>query len=84
MIQGHVCNFRRRVVRVWFQTACRANSKVANITPGSPTDFEGRPPADGLLAGIVGLSPALGCPLRYTVAHVVGNMEGEGLNIWRD
>ena len=69
------------MVRVWAQTACRANPKVANIIPGGPTAFEGMP-TDGLLAGIVCLSPALVGPLRYTVvAHVVGNMEDEGLNI---
>ena len=40
-------------------------------------------PTDGLLAGIVCLSPALADPLRDTVvAHVVGNMEDEALNIW--
>ena len=27
LIWEHVCNFRRRVVRVWVQTACRANSQ---------------------------------------------------------
>ena len=38
------------------------------------------PPTHKLLAGIVCLSPALVGPLRYTVvAHVVGNMEDEGL-----
>ena len=55
---------------------------MANIIPGSPTAFERRPPADGLLAGIVCLSPALVGPLRDAdVAHVAGNMEDEGLNI---
>ena len=40
------------------------------------------PPTDGLLAGIVCLSPALADPLRdAVVAHVVGNIEDEGLNI---
>ena len=40
------------------------------------------PPTDGLVAGIVGLPPALEGSLRdATVAHVVGNMEDEGLNI---
>ena len=57
---------------------------MANTIPGSSIAFEGRPPIDGLLAGIVCLSPALVGPLRYTVAHVVGNMEDEGLNMWRD
>ena len=40
------------------------------------------PPTDGLLAGIVGLSPALEGSLRDAiVAHVVGNMEDEDLNL---
>ena len=43
------------------------------------------PPTDGLLAGIVCLSPALAGSLRDdVVAHVVGNMEDEGLDIYRD
>ena len=55
--------------------------KVANIIPGSPIAFEGTP-TDGLLAGIVYLSPALAGSLRdVDVVHVVGNMEDEGLNI---
>ena len=54
---------------------------MANIIPGSPIAFEGRP-TDGLLAGIVCLSPALVGSLKDTVvAHVVGNMGDEGLNI---
>ena len=54
---------------------------MANIIPGSPAAFEGMP-TDGLLAGIVCLSPALAGSLRDAgVAHVVGNMEDEGLNI---
>ena len=56
--------------------------KVANIIPGSPIALEGMPPADGLLASTVCLSPALAGALRGAfVAHVVGNMEDEGLNI---
>ena len=55
--------------------------KVANIIPGSPFAFEGMP-RDGLLADIVCLSPALAGSLRdVVVIHVVGNMEGEGLNL---
>ena len=50
--------------------------KVANIIPGSPIAFEGMP-TDGLLAGIVCLSPALGA----VDTHIVGNMEDEGLNL---
>ena len=47
--------------------------------------LEGMPPTDGLLADIMCLSPALaGSPRDAVVAHVVGNMEDEGLNIWRD
>ena len=55
---------------------------MANIVPGSPIALEGMPPTDGLLAGIVCLSPTLGGSVRDAiVAHVVGNMEDEGLNI---
>ena len=57
---------------------------MANIIPGSPIALEGIP-ADGLLAGIVCLSPALVGSLRdAVVAHVAGNMEDEGLNIKGD
>ena len=57
--------------------------KVANI-PGSPIALEGMP-ADALLAGIMCLSPTLAGPLRDAlVAHVVGDMEDEGLNVQRD
>ena len=56
--------------------------KEANIFPGSPVALEGMQPADGLLTGIVCLSPALAASLRDAlVAYVVGNMEDEGLNI---
>ena len=55
--------------------------KVANIIPGSPIAFEGMP-TDGLLAGTVCLSPTLvGSLGDVDVSRVVGNMEGEGLNI---
>ena len=55
--------------------------KVANIIPGSRIAFEGMP-TDGLVAGIVYLLPALAGSLRdAVVAHVVGKMEDEGLNI---
>ena len=55
---------------------------MANIIHGSPIALKGMPPTDRLLAGIVCLSPALAGPLRdAVVAHVVGNMEDEGLNI---
>ena len=54
---------------------------MANIIPGNIIAFEGMP-TYGLLAGIVCLSPALAHPLRdAVVAHVVGNMEDEGLDI---
>ena len=54
---------------------------MANIISGSPVAFDGMP-IDGLLAGIVCLSPTLVGSLRnFVVVHVVGNMEGEGLNI---
>ena len=56
--------------------------KVTNTIPGSPIALEGMPPTDGLLAGIVFLSPVLAASLRdAVVTHVVGNMEDEGLNI---
>ena len=55
--------------------------KVGNIIPGSPTAFK-EMPTDGLLAVTVCLSPTLVGSLRdAVVAHVVGNMEDEGLNI---
>ena len=58
---------------------------MANIIPRSSIAFEGMLSTDELLAYIVCLSPTLVGPLRYAVvAHVVGNMEDEGLNIWRD
>ena len=54
---------------------------MTNIIPGSPITFEGMP-TDGLLAGIVCLSPTLVGSLRDAdVAHVVGNRDDEGLNI---
>ena len=69
------------MIRVWTQTAYRANSQSAIIIHGRPTVLEGMSPTDGLLAGIVGLSPALAGPLRdAVVVHIVGNMEDEGLN----
>ena len=53
---------------------------MANIIPGSRIALEGMP-TDGLIAGIVGLSPTLAGSLRDTVVtHIVGNMEDEGLN----
>lgn len=35
---GYICNFRRRVARVWAQTACRANSqkRTAEALPLKP------------------------------------------------
>ena len=54
---------------------------MANIIPGSPTAFK-EMRTDGLLAGIVCLSPAPAGSLRDAgVAHVVGDMEDEGLSI---
>ena len=54
---------------------------MADIIPGNPIAFEGMT-TDELLAGIVCLSPTLVGSLRDAdVAHVVGNMEDEGLNI---
>ena len=56
LIQGYVCNFRRKVVRVGPQRPAGLTPKVANIIPGSPVALEGMP-TDGLLAGIVCLPP---------------------------
>ena len=54
---------------------------MANIIPGSPVALEGMP-TDGLLAGVVCLSPTLAGSLRDAdVAHFVENMEDEGLNM---
>ena len=73
MIQGYVCNFRRKLVRVWSQTPAGLTPKVANIIPGSPIALEGMPPTDGLLAGIACLPPALAGSLRGAVeTHVEG------------
>ena len=56
--------------------------EVTNINPGNPIALEEMPPTDGLLADTVCLSPGLARALREAVvAHVVGNMEDEGLNI---
>ena len=55
------------MIRVWAQTACRANSQSAIIIHGSPIALEGMPPTDGLLAGIVCLSPTLVGSLRDAV-----------------
>ena len=69
------------MVRVWAQTACRANSQSGKHYPQKPSCFQGMP-TDGLLAGIVHLSPTLVGSLRDTdAAHVVGNMEDGGLNV---
>ena len=60
----------------------RLTPKVANIVLGSLVALKGTPPTDGLLACIVCLSPALAHSLRGIIdAHIVGNMEDEGLNI---
>ena len=49
--------------------------------PCKPNALKGMP-TDGLLAGIVCLSPVLAGSLRDgVVAHIVGNMEDEGLTI---
>ena len=58
---------------------------MATIIPGSLIALEGMPSTDGLLSGIVCLSLALGHSMRDAVdAHIVGNMEDEGLNIQTD
>ena len=54
---------------------------MAIIIPDSPVALEGMP-TDGLLAGTVCLSPTLAGSLGDAdVAHVVENVEDEGLNI---
>ena len=68
------------MIRIWARWPTGLTPKVADIVPGSPIALEGMPPTDGLLTGIVCLSPALASSLRdAVVAHVVGNMEDEGL-----
>ena len=70
------------MIRIWAKWPAGLTPKVANIVPGSPIALEGIPPTDGLLAGTVCLSPTLAGSLGDAdVAHVIGNMEGEGLNI---
>ena len=55
---------------------------MASIIRGSPTALEGMPPTAALLAGIACLSPTLAGSMRgAVVAHVVGNIEGEALNL---
>ena len=55
---------------------------MANIILGNLIALEGMPSTDGLLAGIVCLSLALGGSMRDAVdAHLEGNMKDEGLNI---
>ena len=54
---------------------------MANTISWSPIALEMMPPTDGLLAGIVCLSPTLaGSLIDAVIVHVVGNMEDEGLN----
>ena len=68
--------------RIWAQTACWANFQSGKHFLRSPIALEGMPPTDKLLAGIVCLSPTLAGPLRgAVVAHAVGNMEDEDLNL---
>ena len=69
------------MIRIWARWPTGLTPKVADIVPGSPIALEGMP-TDGLLVGIECLSPTLVGSLRdAVVAHVVGNMEDEGLNI---
>ena len=57
-------------------------SKWQNIVPVSPIDLEGMPPTNGLLAGIVCLTPTQGGPLRdAVVAQVEGSTKIKGLNL---
>ena len=54
---------------------------MADSIPGSLIALEGMP-TDGLLSGILCLSPTLAGSLRDAIlARIVGNMEDEGLNI---
>ena len=54
---------------------------MAHIIFGSPAALEGMP-TDGLVSGIMCLSPTLAASLgEAAVARVVGNMEDEGLTI---
>ena len=70
------------MIRIWARWPTGLTPKVADIVPGSPIALEEIPPTDGLLAGIVCLSATLVGSLRdAVVAHVVGNMEDEDLNI---
>ena len=81
-MEGYVCNFRRRVVRVWVKWSAGLTPKVTNIVPGCPIALEGMPPTYGLLADTVYLSTAPPGSLKdAVVVHVVGNMEDEGLAI---
>ena len=45
--------------------------KVANIVPGSPIALEAMPPTDGLLAGIVYLSPTLEFHWEVLLLHML-------------
>ena len=64
--------------------ARRLTPKVANIVPGSPIALKVIPPTGRLLAGIVCLLPTLAGVLRSAVvAHVLGNMGDEDLNLLR-
>ena len=57
-------------------------SKWQNIVPVGPIDLEGMPPTNGLLAGIVRLTPTQAGPLRdAVVAQVEGSMKIKGLNL---
>ena len=73
------------MVRIWAQWPVELTPKVANIIPGSPVVLEMMTPTDGLLAGIMCLTPTLAGSLRDAiVVRVVGNTGDEGLNLKRD
>ena len=62
--------------------ALKANFQSGKHYPWTLNSLEGMTPQDGLLAGIVHLSPILECSLRDAfIAHAVGNMKDEALNI---
>ena len=68
---GYVCNFRRRVVRIWAQRPEALIPKVANIIPGSWIALEGTPPTEGPLAGTGSLSPTLLGSLRGAASNML-------------
>ena len=82
LIWRYICNFRGRVVRVWAPMACRANSQSSKHYSWKPNC----PWRDAINRWTCSRhSVPATHPCRFTercfFAHVVGNMEDEGLNI---